>query len=450
MSTGATAIGRWGRLAAALVLAGALAACGGGSSDAPAPAPPATSTPTTSPPASTPAPSLPATGTPDPSQPASTAADPAAGPATPATATTAAAPLAPAGNVIPILMDRGTDGSAINSPFVTVTVCEPGTQNCRTIDHILLDTGSVGLRVAAGALRGLALPAVSAAGGAALAECASFASGYTWGSVRGADVRLGAQLAAGLSVQVMDDPAGVYAAVPVDCASTGAALPDAGSNGILGVGFSVQDCGPACAASTAPGMYFACTGAGCSGVPVPVPAQVAHPVAALASDNNGLAIVLPDVPAGGARSLSGSLVLGIATRDNNQLGAAPVYTASNAGNFTTTYKGRTSSAFIDSGSNGIFFADSGIARCSSGFYCPATALSLSATATGVNGASVAVPFTVENAGALAFGTAAARLGGSVILGRSFDWGLPFFFGRTVFVAISGRATPAGTGPFWAF
>jgi hypothetical protein len=34
--------------------------------------------------------------------------------------------------------------------------------------------------------------------------------------------------------------------------------------------------------------------------------------------------------------------------------------------------------------------------------------------------------------------------------NTFDWGLPFFFGRTVFVAISGSATPQGPGPFWAF
>jgi hypothetical protein len=30
----------------------------------------------------------------------------------------------------------------------------------------------------------------------------------------------------------------------------------------------------------------------------------------------------------------------------------------------------------------------------------------------------------------------------------FDWGLPFFFGRTVFTAIEDRGTPAG--PYFAF
>ena len=30
------------------------------------------------------------------------------------------------------------------------------------------------------------------------------------------------------------------------------------------------------------------------------------------------------------------------------------------------------------------------------------------------------------------------------------WGLPFFFGRNVFVAIEGQSTPAGVGPYWAY
>jgi hypothetical protein len=33
---------------------------------------------------------------------------------------------------------------------------------------------------------------------------------------------------------------------------------------------------------------------------------------------------------------------------------------------------------------------------------------------------------------------------------TFDWGLPFFFGRNVFTAIESQNTPGGVGPYWAY
>jgi len=32
----------------------------------------------------------------------------------------------------------------------------------------------------------------------------------------------------------------------------------------------------------------------------------------------------------------------------------------------------------------------------------------------------------------------------------FAWGLPFFFGRTIYTAIEGQTTPGGVGPYFAF
>jgi len=121
------------------------------------------------------------------------------------------------------------------------------------------------------------------------------------------------------------------------------------------------------------------------------------------------------------------------------------------GDFTTTYKGTIYPAsFIDSGSNAIFFADGTIPTCSGGFYCPASTLSLSAVNTSTGGVSGTVAFTVENLRSLPVTTAAAHVGADIGLARSVDWGLPFFFGRTVFVAMSGASTPAGSGPYWAY
>ena len=124
-----------------------------------------------------------------------------------------------------------------------------------------------------------------------------------------------------------------------------------------------------------------------------------------------------------------------------------------SGNFTTVYKGRSlPGSFLDTGSNGLFFQDASIPRCfpSSGFYCPAETLFLSAVNTStVNGASGTVDFRIENLQALDGAVRAASVGGSFSSTR-FDWGMPFFFGRTVFVAIEGAGTAHGTGPFWAY
>jgi hypothetical protein len=157
------------------------------------------------------------------------------------------------------------------------------------------------------------------------------------------------------------------------------------------------------------------------------------------------------VTPGGVNSLSGTLVLGVGTASNNQIGAEQVFAANEQGNFTTVYRGRTMSGFLDSGSNGIFFRDRSIPSCASGFYCPPNALSLTASVRGADGkGNRSVDFVVESAAALPDSAVAAHLGGDFGSAAYFDWGLPFFFGRTVFVALRGAATPFGTGPFWAF
>lgn len=62
-------------------------------------------------------------------------------------------------------------------------------------------------------------------------------------------------------------------------------------------------------------------------------------------------------------------------------------------------------------------------------------------------------FSVANADALlANGSAAySNLGAPQWSSLTFDWGLPFFFGRHVFVAIEGaNVQGAPSGPFVAF
>jgi len=153
--------------------------------------------------------------------------------------------------------------------------------------------------------------------------------------------------------------------------------------------------------------------------------------------------------------VSGSLVFGIGTRSNNDLKGESVFPINSNAEFTTTFQGQSYPAFIDSGSNGLFFLDSktsSIPLCpdTSSFYCPTQPASLTAT-TSSNGATDTVNFTVNNADTLFSSRSAFVFPG--LAGPNagkFDWGLPFFFGRNVFTAIEARSTPAGSGPFWAF
>ena len=78
-----------------------------------------------------------------------------------------------------------------------------------------------------------------------------------------------------------------------------------------------------------------------------------------------------------------------------------------------------------------------------------------ATLTGVNNVSTTVDFSIANAQTLATNnptyTAFSTLGGTYSSSTTtFDWGLPFYFGRRVATAIENHSTSVGTGPYVAF
>lgn len=362
-----------------------------------------------------------------------------------------------AANVLPIAVGRA---SKVNLPMASVTLCAPGTADCQTIDNVLVDTGSIGLRIAASALTGPALATQADASGAVIGECSQFADGYAWGSVKTADVKLAGETAASLSVQVIGD--GSVGAPPAACASTGRAkdvVRDLGANGILGLGAFRHDCGTACEQSSTMGIYYACTASGCRSTSRAAALQVTNPVTRFAANNNGLVVQLPAVPTTGAARVDGSLVFGIGTQTNNTLGGASVFALSTlTGGMMTFYKGQAlDHSFLDTGSNALFFSDSSFPPCGNtlgnGFYCAAASQSLTATIQGINGVNANVSFSVANADALlATGASAfSNIAAPVWSSRTFDWGLPFFFGRRVFVAIEDATVPgAGNGPFVAF
>ncbi|AMV42171.1 MULTISPECIES: DUF3443 domain-containing protein [Paraburkholderia] len=393
-----------------------------------------------------------------PASPGATASSPASGsvPA-PASAPVATVPQSTIPNVHPVVV-TSTPTQTRNMLTTSVTVCVPGTSNCVTIDNVQVDTGSQGLRVLASQLpASLVLPAVPATPPAGTAntvngECSVFGTGFTWGAVRTADVRMASQLAPGIPIQVIADPS--VPTVPSDCAASGLPMMTPSAlrvNGILGVGLFSADCGGGCISSALPRWYYACDSTGsCTSTRQPLAQQVANPISQFALDNNGIVLDLPAVGPNGAATLNGSMIFGIGTQANNTLGNATVLKANTtSGYVTTSLNGQPySQSFFDSGSNGLFFPSTTLARC--GFWwCPASTQSMTATVTGTNGASASPGFSIANAQAL-FATqnnAFNNLGGP---SNAFDWGLPFFFGRRVYTAIESRLTSAGKGPFYAF
>jgi hypothetical protein len=385
-------------------------------------------------------------------------------------------PLPSGPNVAPLIVDAGPAQLGVNLPSVSVRLCEPGTANCQIIDHILVDTGSSGLRVIASALTATSvqLPAATSASGEPLYECLSFADGYSWGSVRVADFQLADGQAANLRVQLIADP--TIPTAPADCSEDQTINPpspmpsqntiaELGANGILGVSVFLEDCGSVCETIANPngrGFYYACPGGVCTNTTLPVQAQVHNPVSQFATNNNGLSIVLPAITPVGAPTVTGSLVLGIDSQANNQIGGAAVVSVDPlSGNFTAVFNGRTypMGGFIDSGSNGNFFTDAALPTCTSpfyvGWYCPPTAVSLSVTNQGVGATSATstVNFSVASIEALTNANpsfAAYDNIGGTLFQLGFQWGLPFFYGRSVSVAFEGQATAEGPGPFLAY
>ena len=81
-------------------------------------------------------------------------------------------------------------GGYANILFASISICEPGTSNCSTIDHLLVDTGSSGLRILKSEIpSSISLPAITSSGKNVF-ECLPFVQSYAWGGVVKADMQM--------------------------------------------------------------------------------------------------------------------------------------------------------------------------------------------------------------------------------------------------------------------
>lgn len=409
-----------------------------------------------------------------------------------------------AANAVTMTVDAGPDPSAgydVDTPFITVTVCAPGsTSNCQVIDHVEVDTGSYGLRIISSVLNtslASALPAelVGATPSNPIVECTQFADGFSWGPVKTADVQVGGESASNVPIQVIGDPS-FGSEIPTACSSTGTpenTLATFGANAILGIGPFADDCGTGCSNNASNGWYYACPANGtstssCTNAAVIERQQVTNPVALFQTDNNGEVIQMP-AAAEGASTATGTLIFGIGTEGNNSVNAKTILTANTSyGDVSTSYTTQGGQqqflpySYFDTGSNAYYFSDDSIPSsqgCSSypgynssqpdSWFCPTPALSLSATNTGQNGTESTVNFSVGNAytifNASQSGTVFDDIGASsgtqlsacatqssaaTNVGCAFDFGFPFFLGKTVYIAYAGANTAWGTGPYYGY
>ncbi len=372
-----------------------------------------------------------------------------------------------AGNAVAVTVSGGLKNQSANLLLTTVTVCLPGLSACKTIDNVQVDTGSTGLRLASSALAGLDLQRVDGGiAGTSVLECAAFGSGFLWGAIARADVKIGQELANNVPLQLYQDGAGQ--AAPASCQSFGADLGAMGRlplNGVLGVGSALQDCGAYCTSVSSNGRYFQCSNAGgCVGTTLPLASQTANPVASFPRDNNGVVIDLPSVPSAGAGQLIGQMVFGINTQPNNTLPAdaslVPIAkTGLHAGRLNASLNGTVyPDSTIDSGSSANVFNDASLPLCAGSvlmahLYCPGDGKSAAVQVREiVLGGTIAVMVPVANASYL-FAQPAAVFGNLAGPGlgsqpTAIHLGLPFFLGRRVYTGFDSNANP--NGPYIAF
>lgn len=352
-------------------------------------------------------------------------------------------------NAEPVVVDGGPAGlmtPSVNTAFVSVKICAPGsTSNCQVIDHIEVDTGSIGLRIISSVLT-VALPVESDSNNL-LAECLTFADNtVAWGSIGVADVTMptSGETATSVNVQVIGSTAA--GSVPAACSGSNTVqdtVESFGANGILGVGPFPTDCndGPCTPGSSA--TYYSCpTASSCAQFTASETEQLQNPVTGFTTDNNGSILELPAIAATGAASPSGGvLVFGVNTQSNNSsTGATVLYSDPNSGVISAQFLGTTyPESYLDSGSNANFINGTGAATCSDGeFLCPTATLSESAQLIGTSG-DATVSFDIANADSLFSGnpsaTAYNNLGAAGFDQSSLDLGLPFFFGQNVYLGI---------------
>ena len=407
------------------------------------------------------------------------------------TTTTTTTPPPPVANSVTVTVNAGPANNAVNMAYVSVQVCTPGaTTNCVTIPYVQLDTASSGLRILASfpGVSGLNLNQVTDPSKHPVYECYEFADGnYLWGPVMQGGVAMAGESATNVPMQLIEGSAPSN----TPCGSTGGSNLTTSTalqaNGILGIGPAMQDCGLLCYGTTVQPLYWVCpSGSACSLASVPTATQVSNPVAFFNStDTNGVMLTMGSVVSSGASQATGTLYFGIGTQTDNALSSSAKAYALSSDPLNpipyypifATYNSTSYAASIDSAQQYLVILDpttlagAGITSCASSqstYYCPSSAVTLPLTIKDNNGdtATLSPALSIGNATTLlassvlgtGTNTAFSNLAEESVPGTDYViLGMPFFYGRTVYVGIAGQAPPSGLSAttygalgYWAF
>lgn len=342
--------------------------------------------------------------------------------------------------------------SNVNSPCVSVTVCSTGNLNCTTVNNILLDTGSYGLRVFDSALGSSTVNSLTPIrnGSNPIGECVTYGDGsQNWGGIYFANVKLSSDaIASNVPIQVINSN---FNTPPSACGNATTSPNDFGYNGVLGVGVYKRD----------GGRYYSCNGSNCSATySMPSNQQVANPVAMLPENNNGITIHFEPISSTGGINIGGTVNFGVNTNYLNTVTTSNVYTADLSQGlplFNANYNSTNYLAFLDTGTNTLAMSNSGLPSCASpynDFLCPQNTTNLSINNINSNGTAIPSVISIANTMTLLSYNQSAynNLGSTLPFGEGnlLDYGLPFFYGKNIQLVFEDSQSNLGTGPFWAW
>lgn len=376
-------------------------------------------------------------------------------------------------NLIVNITPNGREGQLcgnINIPCVSVTICSPtNPTSCQTIDNVLIDSGSVGLRIFKSILNSSLVLPLESAGNSTIANCVGYGDlSANWGPLAIANITLSNESTTqSIPIQLIDSS---YANGGSKCLNSfnntrssfhlENSPEEFGFNGILGVAPIIYD--------NITG-YFSCTDSLCLDE-----TEIIHEVTSLLMTNpiaflpesygSGITFKLPTLDNNGATNVVGYAIFGVGSNNDNifesGINIYHIYTdgSSNCNYYlficmpTTLLTNTTIQyGFLDTGSNFFSFNDDNISN-TDGFYTPNSMRTLYASNTSENGEVITTSFNIANIYNLFNNTnnTAFNNNGANGFDGFLDYGLPFFFGKTVYICFQDKTCNGIPGPYWAF